>query len=152
MLNTDPRSRWARAMPSKNLRPASWIWDQRLQHLVQLLVKGSEEISLEFHSELIPDSKYLSECESNLLYSILESGISDLTVTVQGGYPTIINIGCCPLIPDPALNCTCSTRASWIWKIQLEVEKFNLWLKPQATSSKPQAAGNKRLDNVSYII
>ena len=29
--------------------------DQRLQHLVQLLVKGSEEISLEFHSELIPD-------------------------------------------------------------------------------------------------
>ena len=74
--------------------------DQRLQHLVQLLVKGSKEISLEFHSELIPDSKYLSECESNLLYSILESGISDLTVTVQGGYPTIINIGCYPLIPD----------------------------------------------------
>ena len=29
--------------------------DQRLQHLVQLLVKGSKEISLEFHSELIPD-------------------------------------------------------------------------------------------------
>ena len=29
--------------------------DQRLQHLVQLLVKGSIEISLEFHSGLIPD-------------------------------------------------------------------------------------------------
>jgi len=28
------------------------------------------------------------------------SGISDLTVTVQSGYPTI-NIGCYPLIPDP---------------------------------------------------
>jgi hypothetical protein len=28
--------------------------DQRLQHLVQFLVKGSKEISLEFHSELIP--------------------------------------------------------------------------------------------------
>ena len=27
--------------------------DQRLQHLVQLLVKGSKEISLEFHSGLI---------------------------------------------------------------------------------------------------
>ena len=31
---------------------------------------------------------------------IFGSGISDLRVTVQSGYPTI-NIGCYPLIPDP---------------------------------------------------
>jgi hypothetical protein len=37
-------------------------------------------------------------------------------------------------------------------KIQLEVEKLNLRLKPQATSSKPQAAGNKRLDIGSGIL
>ena len=35
--------------------------DQRLQHLVQLLVKGSKEISLEFHSELIPDPRVMLE-------------------------------------------------------------------------------------------
>ena len=29
---------------------------------------------------------------------IFGSGISDLTVTMQGGYPTIINIGCYPLV------------------------------------------------------
>ena len=35
--------------------------DQRLQHLVQLLVKGSKEISLEFHSGLIPEPWYVPD-------------------------------------------------------------------------------------------
>jgi len=42
------------------IHPCHWIWDQIrgysiLYVLRLLLVKGSEEISSEFHSELIPD-------------------------------------------------------------------------------------------------
>jgi len=69
--------------------------------LGQLLVVVNIGFSLAIGTpELIPDP---------ILWMIAHtphsvgSGISDLTVTVQGGYPTIINIGCYPLIPDPWL-------------------------------------------------
>jgi hypothetical protein len=54
--------------------------------------------------ELIPDPDGLAQCLSKTYALLAGSGISDLTATVQGGYPTIINIGCCPLISDPLVN------------------------------------------------